>query len=359
MFAAIMSSASRPSWGQVLPLVPTPEPFYSIGQDIERMGTVSVPLSLEAKVSAMDKEERERELVARSCAGYWFGDSAYDESFVRLLLSVGTDPNASGPNPGEDNISSEPALMVAAGCSSLSSVDALLKAGADTEGRDISGRTALIKAAGIQPPATQYGYGDIVGRLLKGGSKVNAADNGGNTPLMYLTRATMARALLGLPSDERAYIEEGNEDYDAVLRQLIAAGADPDAANLQGETALIQCVPPKSDANRVHAYRECCPLEMILTLIEAGADIDKKNQEGKTALELASEAEREVYHRRVNCAMMGIALDEISRGGTLAAVLSRFRSVNYTSIHVGSAASNSGENTDTTTSGEEESTDRK
>ena len=332
LFALALSPIASLAQGN-LPTVGPPEPFDSLDEVI----SVPTPFSLASKVSVLSKEERELKLFFKSCPTP-SANPHYENRLLQLLLDVGTDPNALGPNP--NRASSQPkrsALIVAAECRNLYAVDALLKAGADTEAKDHHGRTALIKMVGQQPIATKYGYGDIVGRLIQGGANLDATDNNGNTPLMHITYAAMNRSLNTLSFHERASIEEDNDEYDSVLRQLILAKANLNATNHQGDTALTQCVPQD---NTVPAHVldsvDCCPLEMVLTLIEAGIEIDRKNKKGKTALDLATEGDSN--RRRENCKLMKIALSEVSQGGTLATIISRLRWVNYTSIHANTPA---------------------
>lgn len=84
--------------------------------------------------------------------------------------------------------------------------------------------------------------------LIEAGADVNARDNSGETALMQAVRG---------------------ENLDT-MKLLINHGADVNAQDNQGETALMKCV----------SIGE----EEIKLLIEAGADVNIKDNEGKTAL---------------------------------------------------------------------------
>ena len=88
-------------------------------------------------------------------------------------------------------------------------VAALVEAGADLEGQDKTGATALMYAA-------QFNNKEIVTALIEASASVNAADNLGWTPLM--------RAVIG-----------GNLD---AVTALMEAGADVNATDFFDRTAV-------------------------------------------------------------------------------------------------------------------------
>jgi ankyrin repeat protein len=92
-----------------------------------------------------------------------------------------------------------------------------------------------------------FGYYRDGSRLLRAGIDANVADDGGVTPLMYLS---------------------GNSDC---MRQLIQAGAEVNAVDNDGATALM------------YAARTGNP-EAVKLLLQAGAKVNTTNQEGQTAL---------------------------------------------------------------------------
>jgi len=119
----------------------------------------------------------------------------------------------------------------------------LIKAGADTRG--YCGNQALILAA-------EGGYLQIVQALIKAGANVNAQNDQGYTALMRTDNLLIAQI-------------------------LIKAGANVNAKNTEdeaGDTVLIQAA----------AYGDH---QIVKTLIKAGANVNAKNNYGETALVLA------------------------------------------------------------------------
>ena len=290
------------------------------------------PSDTELYFSTLNKREREQMLVRLSC-------DPYMKENVDLLLSVGTDPNAYSTRT---DIS---ALRQAALCTNYDTVNSLLRRNANTEIKDSFGVTALMTAAENQPLKSNYKEKNIIDLLLGKGAKIDATDRHGNTVLMYLLKGIMSRQVLGLSSADQAIVDNLSEGFVFFLPKLITAGADINGTNSLGETVLHQCVPNTFSSNVLQ--NNCCPVEVVLSLVEAGIDINKKTKEGKTAVELAREAHRDVpsaFHSRGKCREMEVALNEISRGGTVATIVSRFQLTNYTSIHTGTPPSTS-ENT--------------
>jgi ankyrin repeat protein len=102
-------------------------------------------------------------------------------------------------------------LLFAAISGSPETIRMLLKSGANVKARDVDGRTALIETLTTEndlPPET-------IEELIQAGSEVNVRIYGGLTPLMIAAT--------------------GNS---RILRAIIRAGADLDATDDQGATAL-------------------------------------------------------------------------------------------------------------------------
>ena len=120
------------------------------------------------------------------------------------LIKTGADVNA------KDSFGVTP-LLYAAISGSSETIRLMLKSGADVKVKDVDGRTALIETLTTEndlPPET-------IEELIQAGSEVNVRIYGGMTPLMIAAA--------------------GNS---RILRAIIRAGADLNAADDQGATAL-------------------------------------------------------------------------------------------------------------------------
>ena len=152
-------------------------------------------------------------------------------------------------------------LMLACGIGSLSVISWLLAHGADVNacaaGRD--NITALALAA-------FKCWGSVVEALVQHGANVNCAQSHGVTPLMKaMLQENMADA----------------SDYPAVIRHLLAAGADPLAIDERGGTCLIWA----AMFGRLHA---------VEALIQAGADVHAVDNAGRNALSYVTLAHPDV-----------------------------------------------------------------
>ncbi|MBI4424587.1 MAG: ankyrin repeat domain-containing protein [Elusimicrobia bacterium] len=128
----------------------------------------------------------------------------------------------------------------------------LLARGADPNARGVFGRTPLIAAA-----ASQY-YGAtqlaVVEALLNAGADIDACDETGRTALMWAAMANLPVAV-----------------------SLLVRGADTDHADKDGETALM------------YAVREWNP-GVVIALLDRRVDQEKRNAAGRTALDIARES---------------------------------------------------------------------
>jgi ankyrin repeat protein len=105
------------------------------------------------------------------------------------------------------------AIRRAAGNSSAEIVQELIKAGADANASDESGRPALLIAAG------ESGNAAVVGALLAAGAHVNAKNKEGDTALTAAVREY-------LPGGDE-FIKNALHRNPVVVRALLDAGADP------------------------------------------------------------------------------------------------------------------------------------
>ena len=206
----------------------------------------------------------------------------YDEN-LRVLIELGADIEA------RDNEGLTP-LMVAAGETFRKQMKVLLAAGANVHARDHRGRTPLMIAAAESS-------GKLVELLLKAGADVNARDAEGNTTFIHAAGGlfgteTMAALIAAganphdsnLAGDSRAFIAAVRGEKhcsDRNIRYLVRLGLDVNRRDeLRGYTPLM------------HAA-ECENEKAITALLAAGADVNAKNAEGKTALDIATAAGNE------------------------------------------------------------------
>jgi len=172
-------------------------------------------------------------------------------------------------------------LIAAAGNGDLARISALLKKGANVNGRDAQGRTPVMAAT--------YGrHARAVEALIGAGADVNPRDQMLNNPFLYA----------------------GAEGLLDILKLAAAAGADPRLTNRYGGTALIPAAErghvevvdwllanTKVEVNHVNRLGWTALLEAIVlsdggprhrrivaSLIRHGADVNLPDREGRTPL---------------------------------------------------------------------------
>jgi len=144
----------------------------------------------------------------------------------------------------------ESSLAIALRFGNTESVRVLRDQGARLDWRDANGETMLMEAASSGVPS-------LVREILKYHLDVNARDSGGWTPLLYAV-------------GKYHYGEEPPPVNRAeVVILLLAAGADPNVQNGDGDSALLNS-----------AYNE----EAALALIKGGANVNVRNKRGETPL---------------------------------------------------------------------------
>lgn len=164
-------------------------------------------VSLLLKKGAKAKPDKDIEVRNDSSALY-FAVMARDAETVKMLIAAGASPADRMKLLGRLDISP---LMYATSGNDLSMIETLIGSGASPNETD-SDKISVLGWATINNHAS------AVETLLKLGAKVNPTDNFGMTPLLYA-----------------ASIDFGDT---AVMEKLIAAGADLNAKNKQGLTAL-------------------------------------------------------------------------------------------------------------------------
>jgi ankyrin repeat protein len=228
---------------------------------------------------------------------------------VKLLAFSALDLNA------RDKQTRTTALEQAVENSNLEIVRTLLLAGASTNVKNPSGRTALMY---LREDATP----DLIRELISGGAKVNSNDNSGGTALMnaaVFCNPPVIRALL----DAGATVELGDEDGktplmyaaenadEAVSKMLLDAGASINAKDKSGITALMSAARESkpetaklllsfnADVNAISDEGWTALMfavsqgseDTVKVLLNAGADLSLKNGDGETALAIARAAD--------------------------------------------------------------------
>ena len=176
--------------------------------------------------------------AADSPAAMWLAVTEGDLPGLKGLLARGQDTG------GRDD-SGRTLLMAAAGAGQLEMSKFLIAAGADVNAVDQEGRTPLLFAAKMQSEFENVGLTKL---LLKKGASVKAVDKDGRTALMLAVR-------------------EGNMHS---AEQLMNAGADIDAVDKDGWTPLMFAA---ANGKR----------RLFTMLVEAGADTTIKAKDGQTA----------------------------------------------------------------------------
>ena len=151
---------------------------------------------------------------------------------------------------GQDS-ATDAAWRKAAQDGDLPAVKDLLSKGANVNGRDETGKTALLWVA----PARDNP--EMVKVLLAKGADVNAKDRDGETALMIAA----------------------SQSNPGILAVLLAAGAEVNAQNKAGGTALMAA-----------AFR--ANLDEIKILLAKDADLKLKDKKGRTAFDVAKDGAR-------------------------------------------------------------------
>jgi ankyrin repeat protein len=161
----------------------------------------------------------------------------------------------------------KPDIVLKAAANDREAVKALLKAGVPIDYKDpkLGNKSALLDTA-------HRGNFEMVTFLLEHKAQVNQTSDEGLTPLMVAVKGHSVPYVdvLGLPSDIRIFSKPATNHL-KVVSLLLAQGADINARDKQGRTALI------------HAAREG-DSEMVKLLLEKGADPLIKDNNGDTAL---------------------------------------------------------------------------
>jgi ankyrin repeat protein len=216
---------------------------------------------------------------------------------------------------------------------------AIIKAGADINYKGFSGDTVLMGAA-------LHGHTELLKALLERGALVNEKNSGGNTALImaaaagkmesvtllleygadrdaknnYGNGALFCAAFAGRVGALKALIEKGvnihqrdkEDDFTVLMHYasrgseegvqvLLAAGADPNLVDDDGQTALMFA------AWGGH-------IETAKVLVAGGALVDVADKNGSTASDIARSRGREDFVSYISALRLERAQDKISRG---------------------------------------------
>ncbi len=123
----------------------------------------------------------------------------------------------------------------------------------------------------------EQGSPAAVAQALKDGANPNAADKDGETALLKAAYYSQAGAAVNAADTQgkTALMYAASKGNTQVVRLLLEAGADVNFANRRGETALLEA----ACYGRAGAIR---------ALLQAGADVNARDKDGKTPLLMAA-----------------------------------------------------------------------
>jgi ankyrin repeat protein len=231
------------------------------------------------KRDMITNEERDSILIAAAARG--------KKDIVILLLNNGANVNAKMVGcDGWGWMIGTTALMVAALYFYPEIVSILLDKGADVNARNNKGDTALMMISG------RYRFEEMAITLLDKGADVNIKNNKGDTVLMiFCNPHYLENSYFNQSNDEALAL---NREGRKVLSILLERSVDVNARNYLGDTALM--IAMKSYQSVISLFGDVRELvedttelleEMLTILLESGADMNAMNDHGETALTYA------------------------------------------------------------------------
>ena len=218
----------------------------------------------------------------------------------------------------------------------ISTVKALLEAGADLDARDYDGRTLLLRTLASGIPSDLQNAPPLV----ELGADIHAIDYEGNGVLHTLCKVRLSdnksiiQELLKAGADPLRVNYAGNTllheivtcyrtgNVLGVVKLLIEIGVPPRARNNRGQTAfhfVAACLPPNTDGTKAS------PLDFFLES-EIGADINSKDNNGIRPIHLAATVSEEVVSKLIDCGADATATTH--EGKTILHIAARSRQSN-------------------------------
>lgn len=163
------------------------------------------------------------------------GKTPYQLAQEEGRSAVGSLLRARGAEHDPEDVIVDTSLHRAAAANDLQEIESLLAGGLDVAGTDQESKTPLHHAA-------EHGHAETVHLLLASRADVNARDTKGKTPLHYAADADSDdRRQLSTERGRASSLIIGLSPFDGhfrVLRMLVEAGADLDAQDRSGRSAL-------------------------------------------------------------------------------------------------------------------------
>lgn len=203
---------------------------------------------------------------------------------------------AAGANINDVNVNGRTTLMLAAETNSLETIKILLEAGASINAKDKKGQTVLMY------DELWYHFPDleIIKALISAKPDLNVVDEHGRTSLMLAAQNApieIVRVLLQAGAGTSVNVKDKfgrtalfyvcytsylatTADKELVAKELIAAGANVNEIDKEGQTALMTAA--------IFGFNDSW-VGIARVLIAAGADVNLKDSHGQTALVIAKQ----------------------------------------------------------------------
>ena len=162
-------------------------------------------------------------------------------------------------------------------------LQALVDAGAVTETRGYTGRTALVNAAGASSA-------DVIDYLLGKGISIDAEDDSGSTAVMEAAHFNSDIVVMNHLIEKGADLNQ--QDHDGVTALMWAVSANPteDVALALLKAHADVNVLDRSGCNALFWALGNQNFKIIKAIVQAGVNLNHKNSQGETVVEIAKKA---------------------------------------------------------------------